>query len=179
MGHLMVFNGLMGITSAIATHSECFQNGRLGGTEQGDFFDFLNSGAGGTKQWDIVLSQAIKNDFWETGFFIKYAAVDALYTAALCLEKKVSFVVIESITNLALVFSYVLNHEKKELCTQAIVREMVSEKARDLDAFILKHSGPKGDSKTCIQKCLESLPSGIQKQVKLDITAIDFLKKSW
>ena len=60
IGHLLVFNGLMAISSAAAVHSECFQEGQLGGEDQTSFFDFLNAGAGGTRQWDVVLKFAVK-----------------------------------------------------------------------------------------------------------------------
>ena len=43
IGQLMVFNGLMGISSAAPLKSECFQE-TLSGINQAEFFDFLNGG---------------------------------------------------------------------------------------------------------------------------------------
>ena len=38
MGHLMVFNGLIGICSAVAVHTERFNDGQIGGDDQVAFF---------------------------------------------------------------------------------------------------------------------------------------------
>ena len=32
----------------------------MGGPQQGEYFDFLNGGAGGTRQWDVALSRGVK-----------------------------------------------------------------------------------------------------------------------
>ncbi len=176
MGHLMVFNGLMGIASAVATHAECFAHGKLGGHDQSEFFDFLNTGAGGTRQWDLVLSSGIRNDNWEIPFLLKYAVVDAIYTAKLCMDLHLSYLTVEAIINVALVFSYVLNEINPAIATQAIVREMIQNRATALDSFILKHSGPRGDVKKCLEKCIDSLPLDIQKSVALEIRLEDFRK---
>ncbi|MCB9029941.1 MAG: hypothetical protein H6619_02740 [Deltaproteobacteria bacterium] len=77
MGHLMVFNGLVGISSAIALHTEYFDVS-LGDSSQSDFFDFLNSGAGGTKQWDLTASKGIKDGIWNQGFLIPHAVIDVI-----------------------------------------------------------------------------------------------------
>ena len=29
----------------------------MGGPQQGEYFDFLNGGAGGTRQWDVALGR--------------------------------------------------------------------------------------------------------------------------
>ncbi|MGD9305606.1 MAG: NAD(P)-binding domain-containing protein, partial [Desulfobacterales bacterium] len=59
IGQLMVFNGLVGICSAAALKSECFQE-EISGSEQAEFFDFLNGGAGGTRQWDVAISKGVR-----------------------------------------------------------------------------------------------------------------------
>ena len=61
MGQLMVFNGLVGICSAAALKSECFQE-ELSGSDQAEFFDFLNGGAGGTRQWDVAISKGVRDN---------------------------------------------------------------------------------------------------------------------
>jgi len=175
IGHLMVFNGLMGICSAVSTHAECFNQGKIGGEDQVQFFDFLNSGAGGTKQWEIILKLGIENDIWkDKPFAIRYAVVDAVYAVQMCLERKVSRLVVDSLINVSLAFSYLMNHLDPSLATHAIVREMISSRRDELDAFCLKHSGPREDLNLCLEKCVSSLPQEIKKIVGLNITRDDF-----
>ena len=176
IGHLMVFNGLIGISSAAAAHTECLNDKQLGGDKQGVFFDYLNSGAGGTKQWDSNLSNGIKKDVWNKGFFMRHAVVDAIYLIQLLIEHGVSWLAIESVINIALAFSYVINKIDPDLATHAIAREMIARRAPALDKFLIEHSGPRADSKTSLKKCIESLPENIRRTVALNITAADFEK---
>jgi 3-hydroxyisobutyrate dehydrogenase len=174
IGHLMVFSGMTGIASAIAVHTECFQNGVLGGEEQTAFFDFLNSGAGGTKQWDLFARVGIAENRWDAPFYISYAAVDAIYAAKLCIERGVSLLVIEPVINICLAYSYVLNEVGEGFATQAVVREMIQQRASGLDAFLKRHWGPRGDAERCLANCIESLPKKYRSQVQLDLRAADF-----
>jgi len=176
MGHLMVFNGLVGICSAAAVHAESLNNGQLGGQAQVDFFDYLNQGAGGTKQWDVILSFGIKKDIWDMPFFIRHAVVDAIYAAQMCMDYKVSWLTIQPIINTALAFSYVVNKINPDLATHAIVREMLSKRALELDNFIIQYSRAPGKAKEAIEKCIESLPVDVRATVALNITAADFSK---
>jgi 3-hydroxyisobutyrate dehydrogenase-like beta-hydroxyacid dehydrogenase len=88
IGQLMVFNGLVGICSAAALKSECFRE-ELSGSEQAEFFDFLNGGAGGTRQWDVAISKGVRDNTWDQGFMIQHAVVDAIYAAKLAISKGV------------------------------------------------------------------------------------------
>lgn len=169
MGHLMVFNGLWGICSAVAAHTECFQQGQLRGPEQGDFFDYLNAGAGGTRQWDLVLSGGVRNDLWTSPFLLKHAVIDALYTVEFCEEAGVSAFVSEAVLTVALAFSYVLNQTREELASHSIVKEMIQATAREFDAFLLKHSAPRGDIQRGRALCLQSLPKAIRDSALLGI----------
>jgi 3-hydroxyisobutyrate dehydrogenase len=174
MGHLMVFNGLFGISSAAALHTECLNDGKLGGPEQTAFFDFLNSGAGGTRQWEVILRRGISDAVWDAPFSIKYAVVDAIYLAQLCLDKGISTLIVEHVINIALAFSYVLNYIDAEYATHAIVREMVSGRREAFDRFILQHAAPRGDAKLFLDQCIRSLPEGIRNKVALDIDLTSF-----
>jgi 3-hydroxyisobutyrate dehydrogenase len=174
IGHLMVFNGLIGICSAAATHTECLNDGQLGGEKQTSFFDFLNNGSGGTKQWDFNLRAGINENIWDKGFYMRHAVVDAIYLVQLLIDNGISWLAIESALNTALAFSYVINHVDPDLATLAIVREMINKKAPQLDKFFSEHSGPRNDSKACLAKCIQSLPENIRKTVALDIIAADF-----
>jgi 3-hydroxyisobutyrate dehydrogenase-like beta-hydroxyacid dehydrogenase len=168
IGHLMVFNGFMGIGSGVAIHSAGFQNGKFGGPEQEAFFDFLNTGAGGTRQWDVMLRYAVKDNQFKSGFSLRYAAVDAIYTAHLCRERKVSLLCTESALNAALVFSYGLSHLEEGLATQAGARELLADRSKALDTFVIKHSAPRGDLAHAIQKAIDSLPEDVRSSVLLN-----------
>lgn len=174
MGHLMVFNGLMGIGLAVAVHSEAFQQGHLGGPDQSGFFEFLNGGAGGTRQWEIVLKFAVQDNNWTSGFSVKYGAVDAIYTAALCADLGLPSISVDAVVNVALGFSFVINEVSDEGATQTLAREMLKSRASDLDRFVLKHSAPRGDVRGSIEKCILSLPERLRAVVKLDVGEKDF-----
>lgn len=174
MGHLMVFNGLVGICSAAALHSMSMNAGVIGGEEQGKFFDFLNAGAGGTRQWDLILSNGIKNDIWETPFSLKYAVVDAIYLAQLLIDNGLPWLAIEPIISVALAFSYVINEVDPGLATHSIVKQMVYEKAQALNCFQQKYSAPRGCITEALKKCIDSLPLKIRESVALQVKRADF-----
>lgn len=174
MGQIMVFNGLMGICSAAALHAECFQGGKVGGQEQSTFFDFLNAGAGGTRQWDVILSAGVRDDIWNAPFLLSYGAIDAIYTAKLCLDRKMSYLSVKPLIDVALAFSFVINHIDPGLATHSIVREMVAERAKELDSFLLAKSGSPRDLPACLEFCIQSLPVSLRNRVALNVTKEDF-----
>ncbi len=174
IGQLMVFNGLIGICSAAAAHTSCLNDGQLGGQNQGDFFDFLNAGAGGTRQWDIGLSQGIKKNIWDAGFFMRHAVVDAIYAAQMCIDLSISVLAVQSMINIAFAFSYVMNNIDPKLATHAVVREMLAKNANGLDKFLIEHADAHGDSKTSIKRCIQSLPENVRATVALDIAVSNF-----
>ncbi len=174
INHLMVFNGLMGVCSAVALHTECFNAGELGGTTQTDFFDFLNLGAGSTKQWDIVVRKGIIANDWNSGFNIKHALIDALYTADLCLEKKLSLVCAHSAIQVALCFAYVIKEYNADIASQAILREFIANRAEPMNRFIAKYSAHMTDIKQGINNVLASMPVAIRKSAMLSVTGRAF-----
>jgi 3-hydroxyisobutyrate dehydrogenase len=164
----------MGISSAAALHTECLNAGKLGGPEQTAFFDFLNSGAGGTRQWDVILKRGINDDVWNTPFSLKYAVIDAIYLAQLCLDKNLSNLIVEHVINIALAFSYVLNNVDLEFATHSIVREMLPGRCEKFDRFVLDNGVPRGNVKLALEKCIQSLPEAMRSKVALGITLKDF-----
>lgn len=169
IGHIMVFNGLIGICAAAAVHAECFLGGRIGGAEQSEFFDFLNNGAGGTRQWDVILSAGVRNDVWDAPFLLAYGAVDAIYTAQLAIERETSLLTVEPVITAALAFSFVLNEVGPQFATHSIVREMVRSRRGAFDQFILRRSAPRGDVRGALDSCIRSLPASIQASVALNV----------
>ncbi len=169
IGQVMVFNGLIGICSAAALHTVGLNEGKVGGETQGEFFDFLNAGAGGTRQWDLILATGIKRDVWDSPFFVRYAVVDAIYSAQLTIDEGVSWMAVEPMINSALVFSYIINRVDRNLASHAILKALLPEKARDLDDFMKENAGPSNDGKSALTKCVETLPDDIKRTVMLDI----------
>lgn len=174
IGQLMVFNGLVGICSAAALKSECFQEG-LSGPEQAEFFDFLNGGAGGTRQWDVALSKGVRDDTWNQGFMIQHAVVDAIYAADLCRSRGLPALATIPMAAIALTFAFIIKKfEGTPLSTHAIVREMIRENAAGLDEFInrnLHYSDPEAS----IQNAIAVLPQRVKASVLLEINEKDFI----
>ena len=168
IGQLMVFNGLVGICSAAALKSECFRED-LSGTAQAEFFDFLNGGAGGTRQWDVAISKGIRDNTWDQGFMIHHAVVDAIYAAKLCRERGLPAMAVIPMASIALTFAYLLSkYEGAPLATHAIVREMIQQNASGLDHF-LNQNLSYSDVDASINNCIAVLPQQVQDSVMLAI----------
>jgi 3-hydroxyisobutyrate dehydrogenase len=173
MGQLMVFNGLLGICSAAALKSECFQE-ELSGSGQADFFDFLNGGAGGTRQWDVAISKGVRDNTWDQGFMIHHAVVDAIYAAKLCRERGLPALAVIPMAATALAFAYLLNkYEGAPLATHAIVREMIQKNASGLDDFTTRHINY-ADVDASIKNSIAVLPQRVKDSVMLDISKDNF-----
>jgi len=174
IGQLMVFNGLTGITSAAALKSACFQE-PLSGESQASFFDFLNGGAGGTRQWDVALSKGIRDNVWDQGFMLQHAVVDAIYAAQLVRERSISSLAAMPMITTALAFAFLLHkYPDQPLATHALVREMTAENAADLDAFLAERLDC-ADPDRSLLKAIEVLPERIRSSVRLDVDESSFL----
>lgn len=173
IGQLMVFNGLTGICSAAALKSECFQE-PLSGSEQAEFFDFLNAGAGGTRQWDVALSKGVRSNVWDQGFMLQHAAVDAIYAAHLCLERELSALTVMPMLCTALSFAFVLNkYQGAPLATHSVARELTSENAAQIDSFIQEHLDFSSPEQS-LYAAIHTLPARIQDSVLLDVDQSTF-----
>ena len=173
IGQLMVFNGLMGISSAAALKAACFEEALVGGDQAG-FFDFLNGGAGGTRQWDVGLSKGVRDDVWDRGFMIHHAVVDAIYAADLCRERGLPAVAIMPVLGVALSFAYLFSKfEGQPLATHAIAREYLRDNAGDIDRFVSRHLHFP-DVEKSIMSCIEVLPPRVKASVMLDVQPAGF-----
>ncbi len=173
IGQLMVFNGLTGISSAAALKSACF-NEELHGSSQAEFFDFLNGGAGGTRQWDVALAKGVRDNVWDQGFMIHHAAVDAIYAAELCRQRGLPSLAIIPMVATALSFAFLLTKfEGSALATHALVREMLAANAKELDGFLNQQINY-SDPQTSISNCIAALPKHVRASVLLDIDAGSF-----
>lgn len=175
IGQHLVFNGCTGICTGAALHAECFANGVMGGPEQGEYFDFLNGGAGGTRQWDVALSKGVKDNDWGTGFNVRHAVVDAIYAAKLAQEKGLPRFSIQPMLNITLAFAFVLRkYPQVATATHAIARELTARAARELDAFMSEHGALAPTVDACLANCIAALPPAVQQTVLLDVSEASF-----
>jgi 3-hydroxyisobutyrate dehydrogenase-like beta-hydroxyacid dehydrogenase len=175
IGHHMVFNGLNGIATAAAIHTDCFNQGKLGGEAQSDYLSFLNGGAGGTRQWEVGLSKGIEHDCWDQGFSIHHAVIDAIYAARLAIAAGLARISIQGMTNMAFVFAYLLKRYPGEtLGTHSVVREMIRGQSAALDQFMTEHGAFGEDSGQVIADCVATLPDHIQASALINVSVADF-----
>src|SRR5262249_25783588 len=164
IGQHLVFNGCTGICTGAALHTECFADGVLGGPQQGEYFDFLNGGAGGARQWGVALSEGGEEDDWGTGFNVRHAVVDAIYAAKLAQEKGLPRFSIQPMLNITLAFAFVLRkYPQAAVATHAIARELVASAARELDGFMSEHGAYAPAGGTCLANCSAALPPAVQQ----------------
>jgi 3-hydroxyisobutyrate dehydrogenase-like beta-hydroxyacid dehydrogenase len=167
IGHVMVFHGLLGISLAAVLHKNVLGLPHLD-SQQVSFFDFLNQGAGGTKQWDVTLRAGLAENKWDQGFFVHHAVIDALYAASLLAEKNVPATLILPILEVVLLFAYLL---KKNVlsspATQTIARLIAEEPKTELDHYLQAHLS--FDIQQCIKNCIQALPVDLQNSLMLDV----------
>lgn len=175
IGQHLVFNGCTGICTAAALYAECFADGVMGGPQQAEYFDFLNGGAGGTRQWDVALSKGVKDNDWGTGFNIRHAVVDAIYAARLAQEKGLPRFSIQPMLNITLAFAFVLRkYPQMATATHAIARDLIAQAAHELDAFMNEHSAYAPEVDACLAHGIAALPPDVQQTVLLNVSEADF-----
>lgn len=177
MGHCMVFNGLHGLCSAAALHHECMGL-PLYSTETTEFFDFLNQGAGGTRQWEVSLRAGTTENQWEQGFMIKHAVIDALYAAQLAHQRQLSLAVTLPLINTALCLGFMLHAmPDRDWATHGLVKALIAEHSTRLDQFIKDKLDLNNISAT-LQQAIAALPETIQHSVRLYMSHSDFVSKT-
>ncbi len=170
IGHLMVFNGLLGIASAVALQQNTID---LALGKQIEFFDFLNQGAGGTRQWDVTLRHALADNDWQSGFLLYHAIIDAIYTAQLAIESKIPSFAIYPILQLAAAFSYLLKNVHNDLATQSILNLLVKP-SREYEEFIVGIQNTY--AKTFLENIIDTLPMRLSNKVRLNLSMEDFIQ---
>jgi 3-hydroxyisobutyrate dehydrogenase len=129
----------------------------------------LNGGAGGTRQWELALRKGIEDGAWDAGFSIPHAVVDAIYAAQLALDRGLPRFAIQSMINIAFVFSYLLElYPEQTLATHAIVREMLKSRSAGLDRFMDDNGAFVGDPDESLEACIETLPERVRESVVLE-----------
>lgn len=167
IGHVMVFNNLLGISSAVALHERSFT--QINAEERAANFDFLNQGAGGSKQWDVTLRPAVVDKNLSKGFLLQHAVVDILYTVQLMRDNKMPHFTIWQFLELALCFSHILNNDaKQEFATQSLIECIRPPRDEKVQAFIDAQLAYPDLDKT-IKNCVASLPAHIKASVMLEV----------
>lgn len=171
IGHYMVFYGLLGITSAAALHAKCFHEGIIG-DYQVEFFKWLNTGAGGTRQFDVALMKGLLGD-WETGFKKDHAAPDCLYAAQLGFENGLPIDRLIPLLNTAVEFGHSMQAEPgKRLATHSLANYLLGDQARMLDKAMVqtKHlSCVFNDFPEAIKRASFALPKDVRESVMLNV----------
>jgi len=166
IGQLMVFNGCIGVSSAAGLFAADFCGASLEGERQSEFFDFLNRGAGGTRQWDVALSKGVRLGAWDQGFLIKHAVVDAIYAADAAHASGLSSLATNSLLQIARGFSFLLHRFPAEnLATHAIAKLMQGELGTEFDRFCSEHFTELGTLELVLEQLERSLPEAVRSSV--------------
>jgi len=167
IGHVMVFHGLLGMSLAVSLHKQLFELPALD-KQQVEFFDFLNQGAGGTKQWDFAIRPGVLENNWSQGFLIQHAVIDIIYTVQLLQQQQLSNLLVLPLLEVALLFAYLLNiNPEQGLTTQAVTRLIANTPKASIDNFLQKHLSL--DINTCLKNCVSALPEDVRKTLMLDV----------
>lgn len=168
MGHIMVFNGLLGISSANVLDLN-LRNHQQYNAEQLELFDFLNQGAGGTRQWDVALRNGIAKNDWHSGFYIKHAVIDLIYALQLMSEQNLPKISMIPLLQIALSFTFILkNNPQQDFATHELARQIIRDNVASLDQYIEKHLNYY-DMSASIMQCIAQLPVELRKSVLLDV----------
>lgn len=172
IGHVLVFNGLLAISSAVTLQARC--QGKLQFSEdQVNLFDFLNQGAGGTRQWDVALKNGVQDHNWEKGFLLKHAAIDLIYLLQLMIEQKQFPTTFSSLFELAYSFAYLLQQGLENYATQVIATYWLYPELSDkLQHFLAQHVDSSLNDREKLQQCVALFPEQLRKNVMLDVEYI-------
>ena len=174
-GQMMVYGGLLGISSAAAASFAVSGQAVERSEPVAEFLDFLNGGAGSTKQWQVAVSRGVRQGDWSEGFLLHHAVIDAIYAAEMAKELNLSSVAQNQLLLVAASFSFLLKSASlgDRIATQALVKAI-----RDpgLDGFLEPLWASMGDFPKALKMVISSLPESLQERVLLDV---DSFEMSW
>ena len=166
IGHYLVFHGLLGICSgAVLQHAAQPEAASV------EFFDFLNQGAGHTRQWELALRRGLADGNWDTGFYCRHGAVDALYAIQLGLDNGLMMTSLLPMFEIALLFALAVQSsvgQQAEFATQAIYQHLMGahgQTANQLLADLVDLRNPRKS----LENVLSVLPPPIRQTVALEI----------
>jgi 3-hydroxyisobutyrate dehydrogenase len=161
IGHYMVFGGLTGLTAAAALQRQCLPE-----SDPVEFFDFLNNGAGGTKQWDVALRKGLADQHWNTGFFCRHGVIDTLYATKLAIQKNLPLPVTLTMLQMALLLGRALKNDSNA-ATHAIYHQFHPDTRAETDAFLRENLADL-DPPKILERTLAGLPEEIRAGAGLD-----------
>jgi 3-hydroxyisobutyrate dehydrogenase len=168
IGHVLVFHGLLGVSLGVNLHKSYLNLPALN-SEQTEFFDFLNQGAGGSKQWDFAVKPGVAEDNWSQGFLLRHAAIDIIYTLQLLQERNCSEILCLGLIQVSLMFSYLLNkYPTQNLCTQAVTKLIAETPKRVLDHYLEKYCSM--DIGKSMENCIFQLPEQLRNSLMLKVS---------
>lgn len=163
IGHVLVYHGLLGVSLAVALHQQLLGTAELG-QEQVDTFDFLNQGAGGSKQWEVAVRPGVLENHWGQGFLLAHAAIDIIYTIQMILEYKLPETLCLPLIEVSLLFAYLLNkYPHEELATQSLTRLIATTPKIVIDHYLQKHITP--DIQKALEHCIFQLPERLRQSL--------------
>lgn len=173
-GHYLVFNGLHGIASAAALHGGVVQPEADYHATVG-FIDFLNSGAGHTRQWELALRRGLAEGNWQTGFASEFAAVDLIYAAQMGIEAGFGLATLLPVLQMALLQARSLGKmdEFERPATGSIYFDLLRENASEVDEYLLQNLDLRRPEKT-IENCLKALPERVRASAGLNVRSENF-----
>lgn len=172
LGHTMVFNNLLGITTASALHQEIFSI-PLNHPKVDQFFELMNQGAGGSKQWPLALRKGVAKNDWQEGFRIEHALIDLLYVLQMMYQLKMPQTCQIPLYITALTFCYLEQHIGPGYATHAMVKTLLKEHKTKLDNWLQTHFIFK-INQDYSKQLIKLLQDNLQNAMKLDITIQDF-----
>lgn len=170
VSHSLVFASLLGYASAIQLYSGfsgCNTN------DLASVFDFVNQGAGGSRQWNLAFKLGLAGDQWDVGFMLEHAVVDALYTVDLLLEQNMAKINILPILLTATSLALLINEYGTNWATQKLTHLLQKTDNVKLDDWLEKTIDVK-DISGSVGRIINTLPKEIQEQIKLKIDLNDF-----
>lgn len=169
IGHVLVFNGLIAISSAASLQARCTHHTTFF-EEQVALFDFLNQGAGGTRQWEVALKNGIQDHDWQKGFLLKHAAIDLIYLLQLMIEQKQFPTAFSALFELAYSFAYLLQQGFENYATQLIAEYWLHpEQAKNLQNFLTAHFDSTLNATEKLNRCVALFPADLRKNVMLEV----------
>jgi len=162
IGHVLVFHGLLGMCMAVRAHQRAWKLSEPG-IEQVPFFDFLNQGAGGTRQWDVAIRTGLNDDNWQKGFLLSHAVIDALYTAELLHTQGCPALLITPLITVALLLIHVLNHHPDQ-ATQSLAQLLCTLPPEIIQQYLERHLQTT-NTEEAITHCISLLPKKLAESV--------------
>lgn len=166
IGHVMLFHNLLGLSLAVNLQKNIWGYNTLN-AQQVPFFDFLTQGAGGSRQWDLVVRQGLEDNHWDKGFLVHHALIDVFYAIDLLLAQGLPRTLILPLLEVALLFSYALKKDSGIKATQSIAHFISAESKETIDALVEKYLS--FDVKKSLQNCISTLTPELQRAIMLEV----------